>query len=140
MKTIPYLAAIQSEPRDPIELLAGFHSNLSRTYRCTDVDAWYETGAEFQVEGSDGHRVEIVLAELFDSRLGNVFVMISNRRSWTAWLRNAESDLIEEVVRKASDWFASLGLEREMWWSEKSFPDFSSERGWTGNPVLEEKG
>lgn len=140
MKKTPYLAAIQHEPRDPIELLAGFHSILSNDYRCTDVDAWYETGAEFQVQGSDGHGVEIVLAELFDSRLGNSFVMISNRRSWMAWLRNTESNLTEEVVRKASDWFASLGLEREMWWSEKSFPDFSSERGWTKTPVLEEKG
>lgn len=139
MKKTPYLAAIQVEPRDPIELLTGFHSRLSATYRCADVDAWYETGAEFLVQGSDGHRVEIVLAELFESKLGNCFVMISNRRSWMAWLRNRESPLIKEIVLKARDWFLSLGLERELWWSEKSFPDFSSDQGWTKSPVLEEK-
>ena len=91
MKKTPHLAVIRSEPRDPVELLADFHSGLSGTCRCTDVDAWCETGAEFQVQSNDGHRVEVVLAQLFDSKLGHYFVLISNLRSWKSWFWKTES-------------------------------------------------
>ncbi len=30
-----------------------------------------------------------------------------------------------------------VGLRARLWWSEASFPDFSSEQGWTRNPVLD---
>ncbi len=46
---------------------------------------------KFQVQGNDGHRVEVVLARLFDSKLGNYFVLISNLRSWKSWFWKTES-------------------------------------------------
>lgn len=130
-----HTAVIRSDTKSPAKLLAKLRSLASRSYVCSDVVDWRGTGATFQIQSSDGRKVDIILAQLFQSELGDYFVTAAVHRNWKSWFSTIDPSLLDDVVLRVNEWLASLNVT-EVLWSEEAIPDFSTRASWGGKPPI----